>query len=344
MMKPITIVGGGLAGLALGIGLRRGGVPVTVWEAGRYPRHRVCGEFISGRGLDALARLDLLSAIENAGARPARTAAFYDRALQVPPRPLPQPALCISRFVLDKLLADTFQSLGGDLKVGTRWSGTDGEGIVHASGRHVEPVVDGYRWIGLKIHARNVALAANLELHFLSSGYVGVCQLGQDEVNICGLFRSKTTFHELAKNWRQWLRGPEDSVLFSRLSGADFEEETFCTVAGLDTRPRKGEFLAECCVGDALTMIPPMTGNGMSMAFESAELAIGLLTEYSRGHLPWVRVQWQIAQACDERFGRRLLWADRLQRLLFQPPARAVLMRLNACSETFGRALFRLTR
>src|SRR5580693_8216081 len=48
--KPITIVGGGLAGLALGIGLRQRDVPATIWEAGHYPRHRVCGEFISGHG------------------------------------------------------------------------------------------------------------------------------------------------------------------------------------------------------------------------------------------------------------------------------------------------------
>ena len=60
MPEQITIVGGGLAGLTLGIGLLQRGVPVTVWEAGRYPRHRVCGEFISGRGSASLARLGLL--------------------------------------------------------------------------------------------------------------------------------------------------------------------------------------------------------------------------------------------------------------------------------------------
>ena len=46
-MRAVTIIGGGLAGLTLGIGLRQRGVPVTISEAGDYPRHRVCGEFIS---------------------------------------------------------------------------------------------------------------------------------------------------------------------------------------------------------------------------------------------------------------------------------------------------------
>ena len=76
-MKPITIVGGGLAGLTLGIGLRQRGVPAALWEAGHYPRHRVCGEFICGRGQETLARLDLRELLERAGAVGADTAAFF---------------------------------------------------------------------------------------------------------------------------------------------------------------------------------------------------------------------------------------------------------------------------
>ena len=72
MPEPIIIVGGGLAGLTLGIGLRRRNVPVTVWEAGQYPRHRVCGEFISGRGPASLGRIGLLDGIRSRGSAAAR--------------------------------------------------------------------------------------------------------------------------------------------------------------------------------------------------------------------------------------------------------------------------------
>src|SRR5215510_8437076 len=98
--KPITIVGGGLAGLTLGIGLRQRGIPVTIYEAGHYPRHRVCGEFISGRGQEALARMGLTDPFVRAGAIEARTGAFYVGAARTAVRPLPRPALCLSRYVI----------------------------------------------------------------------------------------------------------------------------------------------------------------------------------------------------------------------------------------------------
>src|SRR6266567_1458074 len=87
-MKPITIVGGGLAGLTLGIGLRQRGIPVVLWEAGAYPRHRVCGEFICGRGLDSLTRLGLRDSLLQAGAVEAHTAAFFFGKASSPTRPL----------------------------------------------------------------------------------------------------------------------------------------------------------------------------------------------------------------------------------------------------------------
>ena len=77
--KPILIVGGGLAGLTLGIALRREGVEVTLLEAGHYPRHRVCGEFLSGRGPSILKELGLEKKLAEASSREATTARFFLR-------------------------------------------------------------------------------------------------------------------------------------------------------------------------------------------------------------------------------------------------------------------------
>ena len=124
-VKPITIVGGGLAGLTLGIGLRQRGIPVTVWEAGHYPRHRVCGEFISGRGNDVLARLGLLDSFFEAGAVLGSTVVFYLGRFGSPVRPLSTPALCLSRFAMDALLARHFRQAGGELREDARWREED---------------------------------------------------------------------------------------------------------------------------------------------------------------------------------------------------------------------------
>jgi 2-polyprenyl-6-methoxyphenol hydroxylase-like FAD-dependent oxidoreductase len=344
MPENVTIIGGGLAGLTLGIGLRRRGVPVTVWEAGRYPRHRVCGEFISGNGQISLARLDLLDGLRSAGACSARSVAFFAGPTMIVEHTLPEAALCISRFELDQLLARQFQRLGGELRQGARWCGEFGEGIVRASGRRAEPLTDGWRLFGLKVHARGISLEADLEMHFVPSGYVGLCKLASGEVNVCGLFRSKATVPDLAQRWRDWLSGPAASLLHSRLAVAKFDEDSFCSVAGLCLRPRCAIQRNECCIGDALTMTPPVTGNGMSMAFESAELAIESLAEFSRGELTWAGATQEIASRCDERFAERLRWAAWLQRALFQPHARPVLMFLAARSKWLWRGIFERTR
>src|SRR5215469_18650464 len=93
--KPITIVGGGLAGLSLGIGLRNRGVPATILEAGTYPRHRVCGEFISGRGQTVLSKLGVSQSVHKAGVVLAKTARFIFPHGSSPTRLLPEAAWSI---------------------------------------------------------------------------------------------------------------------------------------------------------------------------------------------------------------------------------------------------------
>jgi 2-polyprenyl-6-methoxyphenol hydroxylase-like FAD-dependent oxidoreductase len=343
--KPIQIVGGGLAGLTLGLALRQREIPVTIVEAGHYPRHRVCGEFISGRGQATLTRLGLRELFDRAGAVRAQTTAFFSESCSTSPRSLPSPAVCLSRFKLDDLLAKKFRELGGVLNENNRASLEElGEGSVRATGRRVQAEQGESKWFGLKIHARNVALVADLEMHVSPRGYVGLCKVNGGEVNICGLFRKRAGENGVGKNWRELLRGSVGSPLNERLAAAELDENSFCAVAGISLRPHQASSRAETCIGDAITMIPPVTGNGMSMAFESAELAVEPLAAWSRGEVSWDDARQKIARDCDTAFARRLFWAKWLQRIILSPRLQNPLVALSARSDWFWRMAFEKTR
>jgi len=340
---PITIVGGGLAGLTLGIALRQRDVPVKVCEAGSYPRHRVCGEFICGGGIEVLSKLALRQKFTAVGAVEARSAKFHSERRSYAPRTLPSPALCLSRHVMDELLANEFRELGGQLHERERAT-TTGPGTVRATGRRIEATHTTVKWIGLKAHARQALLAADLEMHFVPGGYVGLCRLGGGLVNVCGLFAVRGPVQQLAETWPEFLRGPTGSVLRQRLGQAEFVDDSFCAVSGLNLRPASAVETRECCVGDSLSMIPPVTGNGMSMAFESAAWAAEPLAAFSRGEAGWEETRLAVGRCCDAGFARRLRWASLLQQMLMRRVTREVLLALGSRFDWLWQAFFVKTR
>ena len=342
--RPITIIGGGLAGLTLGIALRQRQIPVQLYEAGKYPRHRVCGEFINGRGQEVLHQLGLKRLLVSAQAVPATTAAFFCGQARSPCRHLPSPAICISRYQLDSLLAREFQRLGGTLFEARRFvSDQAADGVVRATGRRLKPNPDESRWFGLKVHAAGLSLEADLEMHLIPNGYVGICRLGRNEANVCGLFRKQPSGGP-AKKWQDMLRGPENGVLSNRLASAELLEDTFCAVAGIDLRPDTDDASSEVRIGDAFSMIPPVTGNGMSIAFESASVAVESLAAYSMGSLKWEDARTRITKACHQAFDARLAWAHRLQTAIMRAPEYPTVSGLALRSERMWRFFYARTR
>ena len=124
----------------------------------------------------------------------------------------------------------------------------------------------------------------------------------------------------------------------------EFDEESLCAVAGLSLQAHRAGERNEVCVGDAITMIPPVTGNGMSMAFESAELAIEPLTRWSRDEIAWPEAKQMLARHCDTTFARRLAWARRLQTLMLSTRWQRSLVFLAGRSEWLWRFWFGRTR
>jgi flavin-dependent dehydrogenase len=361
----VTIVGGGLAGLTLGIALRRRDVEVEIVEAGHYPRHRVCGEFINGRGLEVLAGLELLAPLREAGGLEARTARFHPPGAPAPVRALPRPAFCLSRFTLDAVLARRFTDLGGHLAEGARWTESlDRPGVVRATGRRPAPAsgadastggaagrtagqARAPRWYGVKAHAEGLALEADLEMHFGRRGYVGICRVESGRANVCGLFReapaSRPGPRDLAAQFGDGL----DPALRQRLEAATWDPASVCTVGGLPLHvglPDSRDASAGCAIGDAAVMIPPLTGNGMSMALESAAMAVEPLVDYAAGRRSWEECRRAVAVREHALFRRRLRWANLLHRVLFQGGAGRLLLAAAVRSPVLWGLCFRATR
>jgi 2-polyprenyl-6-methoxyphenol hydroxylase-like FAD-dependent oxidoreductase len=189
-------------------------------------------------------------------------------------------------------------------------------GTILAAGRKPQATERGWRWFGLKAHAHKVELNADLEMHISRDSYVGVNRIENGSVNVCGLFRTRAG-STTAESKFNLLRGNPGSSLNEKLKHAEFDESSFCSVAGLSLEPQRATARAELCIGDALTMIPPVTGNGMSMAFESAEIAAEPIVAFSRGELSWEEARKSVSAACDRTFAIRLRWARLLQRLMF---------------------------
>lgn len=305
MTRPITIAGGGLAGLALGIALARRGVQVSLHEAGAYPRHRVCGEFLSGVTDATLEKLGIAHLL--APARRLESARWFDANGAV--CDLAVPALGISRWKLDDDLQRDFQKSGGKLHTHSRIP--PGEGIVWAAGRPRRES----DWIGLKCHVENLDMAADLEMHVGTNGYAGLARVEDNIVNVCGLFRKSPGVGGRQALF-QCLEAGGLSVLADRVRSASPSD--FCAVAGFRTGPQRGPSFA---IGDASAMIPPFTGNGMTMALQSAETALDPTLEYAAGRISWREASETVSSLLSKRFSRRLKVAGLLHAALTSRPA-----------------------
>ena len=337
-LQPVEIAGGGLAGLSLGLALRRSGVPVTVFEAGGYPRHRVCGEFITGLSVDTIERLGLgpiLSGVET-----YREVAWYLRDQPLRRQPLASPALGISRYRLDQRLADAFTAAGGELHPHTRLPlDVAPPGRVFATGRRpARP-----EWVGLKCHALNLPLAAELELHLGEQAYVGLCAVEPGRVNVSGLFRLRGGLElsrELALS--AYLRAAGLGVLADRLARVAIDPASFSAVAGLGfSAPSRRTDRLE--IGDTYAMIPPFTGHGMAMAFQSAEQALDPLLAWSRGDAAWDETLSTVRRRLRRLFRVRLAVAAALHPVLVNSAGQRGLATASHLGVLPFHSLYRLT-
>lgn len=277
-MKFINIIGGGLSGLGLANGLLSEGIPVTVTEAGHYPRHRVCGEFLTSLREDTLEGLGINECFSDSVRH--QSTAWYRKGKKIQSYKLPEPAIGISRYTLDKCMASAIRKKGGTVIEGVREPIKPKDGTLFATGRI--PTNKGK--IGLKGHWGNLQTEEDLELHLGKGAYVGLSAVEEGFVNVCGLFSrvAQGEFPCPVERFYATLKLHDLEHLTGRLKSGKYREMSFCSVTGLDysRKSKRG-------IGDHNRQIPPFTGNGMTIALESAQRIMAYAVKYAMEELDW---------------------------------------------------------
>jgi len=340
--RAVEIVGGGLAGLGLGLALCRAGIPAAVFETHAYPRHRVCGEFLTGLDPVTIARLGLAPLLRDALRH--HHVAWYRHGRPVRRHRLPLPALGLSRYVLDARLAEAFTAAGGVLRTGVRVSPDAAPpGRVLAVGRRRRPSP----WLGLKVHACGLRLGADLEVHLGDHAYVGLAGVEGGRVNVCGLFCRQPDAPESGAGpgpaaLLRHLEGAGLGDLARRLEAAELDASSFSAVAALSFRPARPE-PGRISLGDSLAMTPPFTGNGMAMALQSAALAVEPLSAWARGGREWAQAVEATNRRLWRRFRTRLVSASLLHPFLLKSPLQSWLAFASRTRLLPLRPLYQLT-
>jgi geranylgeranyl reductase family protein len=125
----VVVVGAGPAGAATAILLAEAGHEVVLLDRARFPRDKVCGEYLSPEGSRILDRLGVLKAVEAAGARPLRgmrivapdgTTLVGDYPRNGRWRGYRDHALAVRRLVFDAVLVERARALPVTVREGFR--------------------------------------------------------------------------------------------------------------------------------------------------------------------------------------------------------------------------------
>ncbi len=299
MQNEVLILGGGVAGCAASVALARKGRSVTLIEREPTPRHKVCGEFLSGEALADLRGLGMDAA--SLGAVPidrVRLAATR-RAAQAP---LPFPAASLTRKALDTALIAEAVAAGVRVEqgrsvqtlsrtTGNTWhvrldDGTSREAPTAflATGKHDlrghSRPEDPARWVAFKMYfrlspAQRADLAGASELMLYPGGYGGIQPVEDGMANLCCVVQQKHLMR-MGRRWENFLAKIQEHCphLAMRLDGAEPLLDkpiaiTHIPYGYLRRTTEEGLY----CIGDQAAVIPSFTGDGISIALHTARCA-----------------------------------------------------------------------
>ena len=349
--KEVLIIGGGLAGLTAAIHLSQIGFKITVVEKNEFPKHKVCGEYISNEVLPYLNSLNL----DIAGLLPTTIThlEFSTSSGKTIKNSLPLGGFGISRYTLDEylykkavangceIIRDTVESIVFDNEEFTVITSNKtilkSEIVIGAYGKRSNIdqklnrnfILKKSPWLAVKAHYSGDFPNDLVGLHNFKGGYCGVSRVENDIINICYL-ADYETFKQF-KNIDDYqekvvYQNPHLKTIFKKNHLLFEKPLTISQICFEEKQAVENHILM---IGDTAGLIHPLCGNGMAMAIHSAKIVSELVEKYfsneikSRNELEESYVkEWNF------NFKKRLKMGRLLAQLLQKQKLSGVLMRI----------------
>lgn len=353
MKVEYVILGGGIAGLSAALSLAEKGAEPLLIEAGTYPCHKVCGEFISPETIPLLQKWNIFPE------------PIYQAHFRTPTQEMlfsfPSPAGSLSHLQLDPSLAREAQRLGAHLMTNTRvesWRThqleagigyghelvlSDGQIIqakhlLLATGRLPSLQKQSLKasYLGFKAHFRGInTLASTLAMFSAPGLYLGLVPVEDGLYNLAGLVRlsmaqqAGSLDHLIASVRR--IHPVLDTYLNEAIPQFNEWMQVKIPEFGLKhTTPLPRTYY----IGDAALTVPPACGNGLSLAIQSGCLA----AQYAlRDDSAGFRSDW------NKRIKRQLFFDKVLHQIMLRPRCASALMQVSRWQPSFATTVYNLT-
>ena len=366
MKFPIVILGGGLAGLTAAIHLTKLGHQVTVIEKNHYPKHKVCGEYISNEVVEYFKWLGLEDIL--AQSHPINTFRLEIDRNNFSEVELPLGGFGISRYLLDDLLYQKAKSQNCSFIHESINDISFENGlfeITFSSGQKIKTAIAigsfGKRsnidvtlkrnfiqkkshWLAVKSHYQGRFDDKLVGLYPFHGGYCGVSKVEDEKINICYIVQTEVfkKFKNIPDFTQNILFENQGLKEIFRNSESIFENPL--TISQISFDKKKAVENHILMIGDSAGLIHPLCGNGMAMAIHSAKIASELINDslkekvFSRELL-----EENYQKKWNQTFKIRLSMGSILSSLLLNPTLTKISLKTVAKSPALFRFIIKKT-
>jgi len=369
----VIIAGAGPAGSSAAIHLARNDRRVLLVEQKKFPRAKLCGEFISPECRRHFENLGVANAMTNSDPTSITETVFYSSGghhVTIPSSWFGgPPALGLSRAVMDDVLLRRARECGVEVIEGATITEPilDNEIVrgvklkingdeqhhtapitIDATGRariltrklHAGEPKSKPKLIAFKVHLRNTRVAPGAcEIYFYRDGYGGLSSVEGDISNLCFIIS--------AEQVKRYHSNPDlvmrEMVMKNRraaytLAHAQTESEWLSASWERFGRQQPSPAKGLLAIGDSAAFIDPFTGSGMLLAFESGELVADVINRHSK------EVEADYTAEYLRKFESRLRISGWLRRAAFKPRLAGIGIALCGASKHFRSRIVRATR